>query len=120
MQAISYPLRLVNGDLALDYTDTEIIQSELLAIIDTRLGDRLYRQSYGSKQYILKELDLSQILTDISVALETNLSALGFSAISVDLDSDLPDLQSGLLDLVIRYSLNASELTTSYSLQIAQ
>lgn len=119
MQSISYPLRIINGDLAIDYTESEIIKSELLAILETRLGDRPFRQTYGSKQYVLKQLDLSQLLTEISVALETNLSLLGFSAITVDLDSDLNELQTGLINLVIIYSLNQKELSTSYSLQLS-
>jgi hypothetical protein len=118
MQSISYPLQIVTGDLALDYTPEQIIASEVLAILETRLGDRPFRQSYGSKQYILKALDLSNLLTSVSTALETNLELLGFSAISVELDSTLNELQTGLINLVIKYSLNNQELQTNYSINV--
>jgi hypothetical protein len=118
VQSISYLLNIVAGDLALDYTSEQIIASEILAILETRPGDRPFRQSYGSKTYVLKALDLSDLLTSISTALETNLTLLGFSAITVELDSELIDLQGGLINLVIRYSLNNQELSTSYSINI--
>lgn len=118
MQSIKYPLEIVGGDLCIDTTPEQIIASEIRAILETRLGDRSLRQTYGSKQYVLKELDLSGLLTSISSALETSLILLGFSAISVELDSDLTELQSGLVKLIVNYSLNGSELSTSYSLQV--
>jgi phage baseplate assembly protein W len=118
MRAISYPLRIVNGDLAIDYTPTQVIRSEILAILETRFGDRPFRQSYGSKNYVLKKLDLSDLITSISVALETNLALLGFSAISVEIDSDLQELQGGVVNLLVKYNLNGNVLNTNYSIQL--
>lgn len=118
MQSIKYPLEIIGGDLAVDTTPEQIIASEIRAILETGLGDRSLRQTYGSKQYVLKELDLSDLITGISSALETNLSLLGFSAITVELDSNLAELQGGLTELIVNYSLNGSELSTSYSLQV--
>ena len=118
MQSIRYPLEIIGGDLVLDTTPEQIIASEIRAILETRLGDRPFRQTYGSKQYVLKELDLSDLLTSISSALETNLSLLGFSAVTVELDSELAELQSGVVSLIINYSLNETELSTSYSLLV--
>lgn len=118
MQSIKYPLEIIGGDLAIDTTPEQIIASEIRAILETRIGDRPLRQTYGSKQYILKELDLSDLITSISSALETNLSLLGFSAITVELDSNLAELQRGLTKLIVNYSLNGSELSTSYSLEL--
>lgn len=118
MQSIRYPLEIIGGDLALDYTAEQIIGSEIRAILDTRLSERVLRQTYGSKQYVLKALDLSDLLVSISSALETNLSLLGFSAVRVELDSSLVELQAGLVSLVVIYSLNNTELSTNYSLQI--
>jgi phage baseplate assembly protein W len=119
MRSISYPLRIVNGDLAVDYSPTQIIQSEILAILETRLGDRPYRQSYGSREYVLKKLDLSELLSSLSVSLETNLALLGFSAITVEIDSELEELQLGTVHLVVKYNLNGNELNTNYSIQIS-
>ena len=119
MQSIRYPLEIIGGDLALDYTAEQVIGSEIRAILDARLGERVLRQTYGSKQYVLKALDLSDLLVSISSALETNLALLGFSAIRVEIDSGLAELQSGLVSLVVTYNLNNTELSTSYSLQIA-
>jgi hypothetical protein len=116
MKSISYPLKLVDGDLAFDDSEEEIISSEIKAILETRLSERPYRQTYGSKQYVLKSLDLSDLLSSLSTTLETNLSLLGFSAIVVELDSSLTDLQQGIINLIIKYSLNNNELSSSYSL----
>lgn len=118
MKSIKYPLQTIDGDLAFDDSSEEIIKSEIQAILETRLSERPYRQTYGSKQYVLKSLDLSDLLSSLSTALETNLSLLGFSAIAVELDNNLNDLQKGLLAVVVRYSLNNEELSTSYSLAL--
>lgn len=119
MIGIHFPLTIENGDLKLDFFPEDIFLSEVRAILTTRPGERVYRNNYGAKNQLLKKLDLNQLIADYSLALETNLEPLGFREIVVDVDSSIAELQQGIVNLIIRFSIESEEITTSFVLEIS-
>jgi hypothetical protein len=118
MIGIRFPLEIIDGDLVLDETPSEIVLSEIKAIISTRLGERVYRQDYGTPNFLLKKLDLGKVIAELSLALENNLAPLGFSQIIVEVDSPLADIQRGLINLVVNFSVNSELFNFTYSVQL--
>ena len=118
MKGIKFPLEIVNGDLAVDETPEEIVISEIKATLSTRFGERVYRQDYGSPNFLLKKLDLGKLIAERTVALESSLAPLGFSQIVIEVDSPITDIQQGIVNLVLRFSVNAELFNFSYSVRL--
>lgn len=118
MFGISFPLRIENGDLALDLSPSEIVLSEIKAILFKRLGERVYRQDYGSPNFLLKKLSVDKVIAELTLALENNLAPLGFSQIIVEVDSPIEDLQQGVINLVVRFSVNEELFSLAYSIKL--
>jgi hypothetical protein len=118
MKSIKFPLEIINGDIAMDDTPADIVISEIKAILFTRLGERVYRQDYGSPNFLLKKLNVGSIIAELSLALENNLAPLGFSQIILEVDSPIAEIQKGLLNLVLRFSVNEELFNFSYTIQL--
>lgn len=118
MKGIRFPLQIINGDIAIDESPSDIVVSEIKAILYTRLGERVYRQEYGSNNFLLKKLNIGSIIAELSLALENNLSPLGFSQIIIELDSPIEEIQQGVLNLILNFSVNEELFNFSYAVQL--
>jgi hypothetical protein len=114
MKSISFPLEIIDGDLSVDQDATEIIQSEILSILQTRKHERVFRQSYGTPNFLLRKLDINYLLIEINAALQISLVGLGFAQVVVEVDSDISELQQGLVNLVISYKVGDSLLKSNF------
>lgn len=114
MKSITFPLEIIDGDLAVDKDATEIIQSEILSILQTRKNERVFRQSYGTPNFLLRKLDINYLLIEINAALQTSLVGLGFAQVVVEVDSDISELQQGLVNLLISYKVGDTLLKSNF------
>jgi hypothetical protein len=114
MKSIAFPLEIIDGGLAIDENPEEIIQSEILAVLYTRKKERVYRQTYGTPNFLLRKLDINYLLIELNSALEYSLSRLGYAQILVEVDSDIADLQEGKVNLIISYRIGDSLLKSAF------
>jgi hypothetical protein len=114
MKSITFPLEIIDGDLAVDQDATEIIQSEILSILQTRKHERVFRQSYGTPNFLLRKLDINYLLIEINAALQISLVGLGFAQVVVEVDSDISELQQGLVNLIISYKVGDALLKSNF------
>lgn len=114
MKSITFPLEIIDGDLAVDQDVTEIIQSEILSILQTRKHERVFRQNYGTPNFLLRKLDINYLLIEINAALQVSLVGLGFAQVVVEVDSDISQIQQGLVNLIISYKVGDSLLKSNF------
>ena len=121
MKSISFPLEIIDGDLSVDQDATEIIQSEILSILQTRKHERVFRQNYGTPNFLLRKLDINYLLLEINAALQISLVGLGFAQVVVEVDSDISEFlsrmhlhQQGLVNLVISYKVGDALLKSNF------
>lgn len=114
MKSITFPLTLIDGDLAVDQDATEIIQSEILSILQTRKHERVFRQNYGTPNFLLRKLDINYLLIEINAALQISLVGLGFAQVVVDVSSNISELQQGLVNLIISYKVGDALLKSNF------
>jgi hypothetical protein len=118
VKSIKFPLEIINGDIATDDTPADIIISEIKAILSTRLGERVYRQDYGTNNFLLKKLNIGSIIAELSLALENNLAPLGFSQIILEVDSPIEKIQKGAINVILNFSVNEELFNFSYTIQL--
>lgn len=114
MKSFTFPLSIVDGDLAVDESPEEIIESEILSILQTRPFERVFRQNYGTPNFLLKKLDVNYLLIEINAALELSLTSLGFAQVSVEVDSEITQLQLGQINLVISYTVGNALIKSAF------
>ena len=69
LRAIKYPLTITNGSLAFS-TDVDIIVDRIFSVLETRPGERLEQNSYGTPSFIFDTVNnVTLILARIEVAL---------------------------------------------------
>jgi hypothetical protein len=113
MNGYTFPLEIIDGDLAMDSDAGEVLQSEILSLLRTRKKERILRQNYGTPNFLLKKLDLAAILSELNQALSINVAGLGYASVSVEIESELSDLQQGIINLLISYSLGEELLQST-------
>lgn len=102
IRGISYPLTVVNGNLATS-TDYTLVSQHIRSVIETRYYERVMRANYGIGDYILEILDPGLINSAIETAINENVAEVS----GVDVTGDwITNGDNGLYRLAISYSVN--------------
>jgi hypothetical protein len=75
IRGITYPLAIVNGNLATS-TDYDLITQQIRSVIETRYYERVMRAEYGIGDYVLEVLDPGQINSAIQYSILQNVAGL--------------------------------------------
>ena len=102
IRGISYPLSVVNGNLATS-TDYALITQQIRSVLETRYYERVMRASYGIGDYVLEVLDPGQINSAIQYSILQNVE--GLSELSVQGDW-ITGGDDGVYKVVINYAVN--------------
>jgi hypothetical protein len=102
IRGISYPLSVVNGNLATS-TDYALVTQQIRSVLETRYYERVMRASYGIGDYVLEILDPGQINSAIQYSILQNVE--GLSELSVQGDW-ITGGDDGVYKVVINYAVN--------------
>jgi len=113
IRGISYPLTVVNGNLATS-TDYALVTQQIRSVLETRYYERVMRASYGIGDYVLEVLDPGQINSAIQYSILQNVE--GLSELSVQGDW-ITGGDDGAYKVVINYAVNgAMQAPLNYTL----
>jgi phage baseplate assembly protein W len=103
MQGLKYPLEL-DGDgglkLSANYTR---IGEQILEMLDTRIGERVYRPFFGIPELLFETID------EYALAQSLKSQLLGFLPVITELDVKVALLESGGANIVVFYSVAGGE-----------
>lgn len=102
VRGISYPLRVVNGNLATS-TDYSLITQQIRSVIETRYYERVMRADYGIGDYVLEILDPAQINSAIQYSILQNVSGITDLSVLGDWKTQGDD---GIYVVGIQYSVD--------------
>jgi hypothetical protein len=102
IRGITYPLTVVNGNLATS-TDYELITQQIRSVIETRYYERVMRAEYGIGNYVLEILDPGQINSAIQYSILQNVAGLTDLSVIGDWKSQG---ENGLYQVYIQYAVN--------------
>jgi hypothetical protein len=102
IRGITYPLKIVNGNLAVS-TDYALVTQQIRSVIETRYYERVMRAEYGIGDYVLEVLDPGQINSAIQYSVLQNVSGLTDLSVKGDWQTGGED---GLYRVFIEYAVN--------------
>jgi hypothetical protein len=102
IRGITYPLTVVNGNLATS-TDYALISQQIRSVIETRYYERVMRAEYGIGNYVLEILDPGQINSAIQYSILQNVAGLTDLSVIGDWKSQGED---GIYKVYIQYAVN--------------
>ena len=102
IRGITYPLTVVNGNLATS-TDYALISQQIRSVIETRYYERVMRAEYGIGNYVLEILDPGQINSAIQYSILQNVAGLTDLSVIGDWKSQGED---GVYKVYIQYAVN--------------
>lgn len=102
IRGISYPLTIVNGNLAVS-TDYSLVTQQIRSVIETRYYERVMRAEYGIGDYVLEILDPGQINSAIQYSILQNVSNLSDLSVLGDWETNG---DNGLYRVYIEYAVN--------------
>jgi hypothetical protein len=102
IRGITYPLAVVNGNLATS-TDFDLITQQIRSILETRYYERVMRANYGIGDYVLEILDPGQINSAIQYSIIQNVD--GLTELNV-LGDWITGGDDGVYKVEITYSIN--------------
>ena len=102
IRGISYPLTVVNGNLATS-TDYSLITQQIRSIVETRYYERVMRAEYGIGDYVLEILDPGLINSAIQYSILQNVQGLSDLSVTGNWRSDG---DNGLYKIYIQYEVN--------------
>jgi len=102
IRGISYPLKIVNGNLSVS-TDYALVTQQIRSVIETRYYERVMRAEYGIGDYVLEVLDPGQINSAIQYSILQNVSGLTDLSVTGDWFTGGDD---GLYRVFIQYAVN--------------
>jgi hypothetical protein len=102
IRGISYPLRVVNGNLSVG-TDYNLVTQQIRSVIETRYYERVMRADYGIGDYVLEILDPAQINSAIQYSIYQNVPSVTELTVTGDWKSQGDD---GLYRVAIQYSVD--------------
>jgi hypothetical protein len=102
IRGISYPLTVLNGNLATS-TDYALVTQQIRSVVETRYFERVMRAEYGIGDYVLEVLDPGQINSAIQYSILQNVA--GLTNLSVTGDWSLSG-DDGLYIIFIEYAVN--------------
>jgi hypothetical protein len=109
-RGITYPLKVVNGNLSVS-TDANLKSQEIRSVLETRFYERIMRADFGVADKTLDIIDPAQINSDLQRAISTNV--LGLSSLEVK-----GDWESGGEDGIYRVKVIYS--TPEFGSQVLQ
>ena len=102
IRGLTYPLTVVNGNLATS-TDYALITQQIRSVIETRYYERVMRAEYGIGNYVLEILDPGQINSAIQYSVLQNVAGLTDLSVTGDWRTQGDD---GLYKVYIQYAVN--------------
>ncbi len=103
MQGLKYPLELDGrGGLKLS-ANYDRIGEQILEILDTRIGERVYRPFFGVPELLFETID------EYTLAQSLKSQLLGFLPVVTELDVKVSLSESGDANIVVFYSVEGSE-----------
>lgn len=102
IRGISYPLTVVNGNLATS-VDYALITQQIRSVVETRYFERVMRANYGIGDYVLEILDPGQINSAIQASINANVAGLSDLSVTGDWRTSGED---GLYYVFIQYAVN--------------
>lgn len=102
IRGLTYPLTVVNGNLATS-TDYALITQQIRSVIETRYYERVLRAEYGIGNYVLEILDPGQINSAIQYSVLQNVAGLTDLSVTGDWRTQGDD---GLYKVYIQYAVN--------------
>jgi hypothetical protein len=102
IRGITYPLTVVNGNLATS-TDYDLVTQQIRSVIETRYYERVMRAEYGIGDYVMEILDPSVICSAIQYSILQNVEGLTDLSVLGDWKTGGED---GLFILAITYAVN--------------
>ena len=104
IRGISYPLRVLNGNLSTS-VDFALITQQIRSIVETRYFERVMRAEYGIGDYVLEVLDPGLINSSIQYSILQNVTNLSDLSVTGDWITNGDD---GLYSVFIQYSVNGT------------
>lgn len=101
-RGITYPLTIVNGNLAVS-TDYDLTTQQIRSVIETRYYERVMRAEYGIGDYVLGILDPAQINSAIQYSILQNVEGLTDLSVTGDWQTQG---ENGLYRVFIQYATN--------------
>jgi hypothetical protein len=102
IRGLSYPLRIVNGNLSTS-TDYELKTQEIRSIVETRFFERVMRADYGVGDHTLDVIDPGQINSEFQNSIQAYVSGLTSLVVKGDWITSGED---GIYKVYIIYQLN--------------
>lgn len=102
VRGISYPLRIVNGNLAVS-EDYSLITEQIRSVVETRFFERVMRADYGVGDHTLDVLDPGLINSEMQTSISTYVKNL--TSLSV-IGDWLTQGEDGIYSVSITYSIN--------------
>ena len=102
IRGITYPLTVVNGNLATS-TDYDLVTQQIRSVIETRYYERVMRAEYGIGDYVMEILDPSVICSAVQYSILQNVEGLTDLSVLGDWKTGGED---GLFILAITYAVN--------------
>jgi hypothetical protein len=102
VRGITYPLTVVNGNLATS-TDYALVTQQIRSVIETRYYERVMRAEYGIGNYVLEVLDPGQINSAIQYGILQNVAGLSDLSVIGDWKSQG---EEGVYKVYIQYAVN--------------
>lgn len=102
IRGLSYPLRVVEGNLATS-VDYALISQQIRSVVETRYFERVMRAEYGIGDYVLEILDPGQINSAIQYSILQNVDGLSDLAVTGDWQTEG---DNGLYRVFIQYAIN--------------
>jgi len=104
IRGISYPLRVLNGNLSTS-VDFALITQQIRSIVETRYFERVMRAEYGIGDYVLEILDPGLINSAIQYSILQNVTSLSDLSVTGDW---ITNGDNGLYNVFIQYSVNGT------------
>jgi len=104
IRGISYPLRVLNGNLSTS-VDFALITQQIRSIVETRYFERVMRAEYGIGDYVLEILDPGLINSAIQYSILQNVTSLSDLSVTGDW---VTNGDNGLYNVFIQYSVNGT------------
>jgi len=104
IRGISYPLRVLNGNLSTS-VDFALITQQIRSIVETRYFERVMRAEYGIGDYVLEILDPGLINSAIQYSILQNVTSLSDLSVTGDW---VTNGDNGLYNVFILYSVNGT------------
>jgi len=102
IRGISYPLTIVNGNLATS-TDYALVTQQIRSVVETRYYERVMRASYGVADNILDVMNPGQINSEFQASISENVP--GLTSLSVNGDW-ITQGDDGVYRMFIEYAVN--------------